>query len=401
MLSAVSIAEAAEPRWKRKLNKLTASRTVSVRVVRGEKILVDKRSGWNRTPASNEKLLLSMALLQRIGPLKRFKTTAFADRKPAPLSGAGGPYIENGVLRSHLYVVGRGDPTLSSPRSAYGRGLSVEPTRIGDLARGIKKAGVKRIAGRVIGVKSYFRHDWNAPGWKAGFSSGYVALPSALTVDGNVRHGRHISNPEWAFADALTKKLESMRIWVKGGPRAGSLPQGTTQVAAVRSRPLRALLGHMNRVSSNFFAEMFGKALAVDAGHRPGTIADGARTLRRWLRRRGVSARTYDGSGLSYSNRVSAKGIVKLLRRAERANWGDELFQSLPRGGVGTLEDRFHDVGIRAKTGTLSNISSLSGWVWLQRSQRWGRFSILINGRPSWDAKSVEDKIVRIVARHF
>ena len=392
---------AAAPRWKRQLHKATSSKTVSVRVVTGSRVLLDKRSRWKRIPASNQKLLLSMALLDRLGPQKKFPTTAFVDKKGAPFADPSAPNIRNGVLYSNVYVTGRGDPTLSGPNAGYERAISVRATKLGDLAHSIEDAGVRRIAGKIVGVKSYFRHDWNARGWKPEFPREQVALPSALSINGNVRNGHHIDNPEWRLARTLTKKLEAMKIWVKRPPMAGNLPAGTTRLAEIESRPLRSLLGHMNRVSSNFFAEMFAKRLAVAAGNRPGTIAGGARALGRWVRQRGVRIRSFDGSGLSYSNRVSARGIVKLLARAENAGWGDELLDSLPKGGWGTLQDRLKDVRLRAKTGTLENVSSLSGWLWLRRSDRWARFSIMIGGRPAWQAKSVEDRIVRLVAGHF
>jgi D-alanyl-D-alanine carboxypeptidase len=392
---------AAAPRWKRKLHRVTNSKTVSVRVVGGARVLFDKRSEWKRIPASNEKLVLSMALLDRLGPRKRFTTTAYVERKGAPFVDPDEPNIRDGVLHSNVFVVGRGDPTLSGPSSPYGRALSVRATRLGDLAHDLEDAGVERVAGKVVGVKSYFRHDWQAPGWKPEFPMEQVALPSALSMDGNVRRGHHIDNPEWRTARALTRKLESMGIAVKRPPMSGSLPGGTTAIGKLRSRPLRSLLGHMNRRSSNFFAEVFAKRLAVASGRRPGTIAGGAEALRRWVRRRGVGIETYDGSGLSYANRISARGIVKLLGRAQRAGWGDELFDSLPKGGWGTLTDRLQDVRLRAKTGTLQDTSSLSGWLWLRRSDRWARFSIMINNRPTWEAKDVEDRIVRLVSRNL
>jgi D-alanyl-D-alanine carboxypeptidase len=400
ILLAAASSGAAAPRWKRKLHRATSSKTISVRVVRGSDVLFDKRSRWKRTPASNEKLLLSMALLDRLGPNARFPTTAFVDRRGAPNANPSAPNIFNGVLYSNVYVVGRGDPTLTGPGSSYGRALSVRATRLGGLARGIKRAGVDRIVGRVVGVRSYFRHDWMAPGWKPDFPAQQVALPSALTINGNVRRGRHIDNPEWRVARALTRKLEAMKIAVKRPPKRGNLPRGVTRLAQVESRPLRTLLGHMNRLSSNYFAEVFAKRLAVESASRPGTISAGAKALRRWVRRRGVEIRAFDGSGLSYANRVSARGIVRLLARAERARWGADLFNSLPKGGWGTLSGRLADVRLRAKTGTLENVSSLSGWLWLRRSERWARFSIMITGRPSWDAKAIEDRIVRLVASH-
>ena len=76
-------------------------------------------------------------------------------------------------------------------------------------------------------------------------------------------------------------------------------------------------------------------------------------------------------------NRVSAAGIVRLLQIAERAPWGETLRGTLPAAGEGTLHDRLAGVTLRAKTGTLIDVSALSGWVWLEREDDWAEFSIL------------------------
>jgi D-alanyl-D-alanine carboxypeptidase len=74
------------------------------------------------------------------------------------------------------------------------------------------------------------------------------------------------------------------------------------------------------------------------------------------------------------------------------------LRSTLPSGGHGTLEDRLTDVRIRAKTGTLHHASALSGWLWLERAQRWVEFSIVSNGFDERAAKKLENQIVRVVA---
>ncbi|HWL90883.1 MAG TPA: D-alanyl-D-alanine carboxypeptidase, partial [Actinomycetota bacterium] len=55
-------------------------------------------------------------------------------------------------------------------------------------------------------------------------------------------------------------------------------------------------------------------------------------------------------------------------------------------------------VRVRAKTGTLIDISALSGWVWLEHEGRWGEFSIMSRGMSKSDAVAIENRIVRIVA---
>jgi D-alanyl-D-alanine carboxypeptidase len=57
-------------------------------------------------------------------------------------------------------------------------------------------------------------------------------------------------------------------------------------------------------------------------------------------------------------------------------------------------------VRVRAKTGTLENVSALSGWVWLESSDEWAEFSILSSRMPNTTAKSIENKIVRLVANN-
>ena len=91
---------------------------------------------------------------------------------------------------------------------------------------------------------------------------------------------------------------------------------------------------------------------------------------------------------------------MELLWEAEDAPWGDELRRSLPTGGQGTLRDRLSQVRIRAKTGTLTDVSALSGWVFAGRLDAWVEFSILSAGMSKATASQIEDRIVRIIARH-
>jgi serine-type D-Ala-D-Ala carboxypeptidase/endopeptidase (penicillin-binding protein 4) len=113
---------------------------------------------------------------------------------------------------------------------------------------------------------------------------------------------------------------------------------------------------------------------------------------------RGVRIIAHDASGLSYDNRASTEGIARMLRVAERAPWGEVLRGTLAAGGEGTLKDRLETVTVRAKTGTLIDASALSGWVWLEREDAWAAFSILSSGIDEDRAKSIENKIVRVVA---
>jgi D-alanyl-D-alanine carboxypeptidase len=75
------------------------------------------------------------------------------------------------------------------------------------------------------------------------------------------------------------------------------------------------------------------------------------------------------------------------------------LRSGLPRGDQGTLEDRLEGIPVRAKTGTLTDTSTLSGWVRLRKTKQWAAFSIMSSGMSKTTAAKVEDRIVRILRR--
>jgi D-alanyl-D-alanine carboxypeptidase/D-alanyl-D-alanine-endopeptidase (penicillin-binding protein 4) len=355
--------------WMRKINSLAGGRNVSVAVANGGRFLFERADGVAHAPASNEKLLQSMALLQALGSADRIRTTAAAAHR----SGR--------RVRGALWLIGRGDP-------------SVGRKDIAALANRIVAAGIHRV-GRIMGSRNYFSHDWFARGWKSFFPAEEVALPSALTYRGNQVHGVHVRDPERRAAVALSKALKRRGVKVARAAGSGTPPGGLHRVARIASPRLRGLLAAQNFDSVNFYAEVLGKLLGAVRYGSPGTIAKGAAAIRAFAAAHGVRVRAYDSSGLSYRDRITPAGMVRMLRVAERAPWGPALVATLPRPGFGTLEDRLARVPVRAKTGTLESISALSGWVLLDRTGRWARFSILSSGFAAWRAKNIEDAIVR------
>ena len=334
-----------------------------------------RHDAWiQRTPASNEKLLLSMALLQRTSLAGRIRTQLFAKGR-----------TRNGVLRGHLWIVGRGDPRVGKSTMAA-------------LAQAVDQAGIRKVLGRVMGATTGFQRDWWAPGWRDYFPRDYIALPTALTFEGNhdVR-GVHISDPERRAARNLTDRLRARGVRVVMDPGAGPPPRGLRHIATLSSDPFQVLLRLMNRRSRNFYAEVLGKWLGRLVLGGAGSIAKGARAIELFARARGVSVVAHDASGLSYGNRIRPQDMVSLLWFAETRPWVEELRVGLPTGGQGTLEGRLVGVRMRAKTGTLIDISTLSGWVWLTRENAWGEFSIMSRGMSKSDAVAIEDRIVRIV----
>ncbi|HEY7727261.1 MAG TPA: D-alanyl-D-alanine carboxypeptidase [Candidatus Eisenbacteria bacterium] len=114
-----------------------------------------------------------------------------------------------------------------------------------------------------------------------------------------------------------------------------------------------------------------------------------------------------DGSGLSPQNLVSPRALVRWLTALERdSTLGAPFASLLPAPGAhGTLEHRFNgwapDSLLHAKTGTLTNVSALSGYALTGDGDR-VVFSILSNGNPGSvaAARAAEEALVEQIGRY-
>jgi protein MpaA len=360
--------------WTRRVDQLIGHLALSVSVAAHRQLLYAHAGTVARPPASDEKLLLSMVLLDRFGPRYRIRTRVEGRR---PL---------NGTLRGSLWLVGGGDPELSD--AALDR-----------LARKLRATGIRTMYGSVVGVTNTFTRERWAPGWRP-IALQFVALPTALTYDGNSNTSGFVLDPERRAAAALTAHLRALGVRVTGRPRAGRAPPAARRtLATIESAPLLEILRRQNRDSLNFDAEVLTKMLGAATYGPPGSIAKGARAIEGWARGHGVKLVAHDGSGLSYTNRVSTNGIVRLLTVSSRRQWGRPLRSTLPAAGEGTLARRLLTLRVRAKTGTLLNhVSALSGWIWVQRQRRWAEFAILSRGLSKPQAVALEDAIIGTIA---
>jgi D-alanyl-D-alanine carboxypeptidase/D-alanyl-D-alanine-endopeptidase (penicillin-binding protein 4) len=344
-----------------------------------------------RILASNTKLFTTTAALARFGAEGTLGTELLGT----------GELDADGVFRGSLYLRGGGDPTLGSRRftqRSYGGGASVQ-----DLAALLEDTGIERITGRVYGDESAF------DSLRGGPDSGYGVSPwvgplSALSYNRGLftEGGRgYQANPPAFAAARLDDALEAAGVRVRLKPRAGATPAAARVLASVDSPPMERLIRLTNKPSDNFFAEMLLKDLAHQAG-AVGTTAAGARIAAAHARGLGARASLVDGSGLARGNRASPFSIVRLLSAMYRSEDYQPFVASLPiAGSDGTLFDRMrrgvahrHCVG---KTGTLSNVSALSGYC-EARSGDYYAYSILMNGVYPTGARRLQDQMLQAIA---
>lgn len=330
-------------------------------------------------PASNEKLTVTYAALAGLGPDYRIETDVLGQGEQL---GA--------TWRGPVILQGHGDPTLDSGDLA-------------SLARQLRAAGIRRVAGSVVGDESYFDSRRTAPGWKSSFYINESPPLSALTVDRTWFHTHHSGAPALAAASLFRDALRKAGIAVTGRAIVGRATEDAQPLAQVLSPPLGQIVRFMDRGSDNFTAELLLKQLGAAAGE-VGTTLGGAAQAREILATANVplaGVRIVDGSGLSLYDRLTARAIVGILRAAwaDAAVKGPFVSALAVAGRSGTLKDRLRRrpaAGVvLAKTGTTAIASALSGFV-----RRRYVFSVLQNGHPvsSWWARRAQDRFVTVLA---
>jgi D-alanyl-D-alanine carboxypeptidase/D-alanyl-D-alanine-endopeptidase (penicillin-binding protein 4) len=147
-------------------------------------------------------------------------------------------------------------------------------------------------------------------------------------------------------------------------------PANVTNKIFSCTRTVDQILQKMMKDSDNLYAESMFYLLAAHGGKRHVEWEDGAHRVDSIMRRvdTWAMAEVADGSGLSLYNYVSPRTMTLMLRYAYlNPNIYNYFMPSLPLAGVdGTLEHRMQDGtahrNVRAKTGTVSGVSTLAGY---------------------------------------
>lgn len=350
-------------------------------------------------PASNVKLLTAAVALEALGADHTYRTVVRGD-------------VQDGVVNGDLYLVGGGDPSLSSdwwqgPNTKY---PPFNTTPIAGLATAIRDAGVTRIEGSVVGDASRYDDEWYAPTWGDDVRFTEGGPISALLVNDSRESNTQSSNdPAVGAATVLVEELGKVGISVGGGATKGTAPEGASEIAAIESQPLSAILAEMLTTSDNNTAEMVLKEIGL-ATSASGSRQAGLDAVQQALQRWGVPMDGYelvDGSGLSDENRLTCATLLAVMQHQDV---GDPVGQGLAVAGKagGTLSDAFVGTDLEGvllgKTGTLYNYDdgtggkpaakALSGYVPVAGGGAI-EFALLLNGpqvaekivyRPIWDA---------------
>jgi serine-type D-Ala-D-Ala carboxypeptidase/endopeptidase (penicillin-binding protein 4) len=369
-------------------------------------VVIDPATGtelWGHTPerslvpASTAKVVTTAAALLALNPTDRLITRVVSGPDPGT-----------------VVLVGGGDPTLTALPDAEGS-LYPDAPSLGQLADAVKKKAPAPIR-RVLVDTSRYTDDGLAPGWSQGdVAAGFITPIQPVMLDGGridpkLQDGPRVSDPALTAARALADALGA------GVVEKGKAAPDATSIAAVGSAPVSELAEHALRTSDNVLAEVLAREVAIARQAEP-SYAGAAQSVLAALRQAGIDttgAEMADGSGLSTRNQVPARLLGEILAAAASPPKGPldtqflrPVITGLPvAGGVGTLDDRYARDGksaagrgvVRAKTGSLTGVSSLAGVV-TDTDGKLLVFALMSNGAGPATVRPLHDAMAAALSR--
>ena len=357
-------------------------------VYRNGEPVMRQRADEPLVPASLMKIVTAAVILETAGPDATYHTEVFA--RSSDLAA-----VTDGVLVGDLYLVGRGDPVLST--LSYVRRFN-EPRAYTDFtdlavqtAANLRSRGITRVEGAILADESRFpeaERDYTKqivqslgePIWKQSYvhsnqvgplsalllNDGYVSFPSSADTAAR-RQNVRAADPALHAAEVFDGLVEARGIPVATTTAKGTAPplSELVSIAEVESPPMAEIVARMLRHSDNTTAEMLLKDIGrrFSGSARADAVASVFDVLERRLGLPTAGVVISDGSGLSLHNRVTCDLIAGLLLQADPAS---ALISGLAVAGEsGTLRDcdapGDDNDTVWAKTGTLNDASALAG----------------------------------------
>ncbi|WP_425348988.1 D-alanyl-D-alanine carboxypeptidase/D-alanyl-D-alanine endopeptidase [Halalkalibacter urbisdiaboli] len=214
--------------------------------------------------------------------------------------------------------------------------------------------------------------------------------------------------PTEMVLELFKKALKAEGIHLIGDVKIGKTPQEVTIISVHKSIPLSELFVPFMKLSNNGHAETLVKELGKTEKN-DGSWEAGLEVILEQLATFQIDTDTLvirDGSGISHVNLVPANQLTKLLYTIQEEKWFKSYLHSLPVAGInsdmigGTLQNRLEGVEgkVIAKTGTISTVSTLAGYLETDKDERL-IFAILLNNLTNnSDGKAIEDQIVKIIS---
>ena len=286
-----------------------------------------------------------------------------------------------------MFFVGGGDPLLvRNEYVASEKYPTTSGTSLEKLADSLVAAGLKRVAGSVVGVDSRYDDKRFVDVWPQDFHFTEAGPLGALVVDDGVVLGLATKpdDPAVAAATELQNLLNARGVLFGALPRRDVLPSGVLELASIQSAPITSVIQEMMVNSDNNTAELLLKEIGF-AASATGSTAAGLTAVKaqlvKWKLDKDVQL--FDGSGLASNARIPCDVFMSLLNTFSATMPGLMAIA----GESGTIRDSFDGTvaagKLRGKTGTLNGVKALVGYMPVPNSGA-VTFSLLMN-KPGID----------------
>ena len=415
-------------------------------------------------PASNVKLVTTAAALWFLGPNYKFRTTVYRDRGLKEgvvdgnlyIKGHGDPTLTNESIFGLVNEVALrgikkidGDlivddsffdqvyegpgweqeasdqsyaPPVSGLSTNYGtfRVRILPGNRVGMPAQvsvyppvpGIKIASTVQTKGRGTPRRLWLGTSWEDKGQIALTVRGRMAINDFSGAS----FYKRVQHPTQYAGEVLAEFLKMRGVELTGKVVLGKLPkERLVPVASHYSKSLASVVSTLNKYSNNFIAEQILKTMGAEIIGQPGTWEKGCEVVARYLNEVGIKKDSFvfgNGSGLNDINRLTPIQVTKVLAAMyNRFELRAEFVSSLAVAGVsGTITRRFSEgpaiSRLRAKTGSLTGVSALSGYV-VTKDNKVLVFSVMMNDYPGraramWNVQdSIGNALADYESGHF
>ncbi|WP_337866351.1 D-alanyl-D-alanine carboxypeptidase/D-alanyl-D-alanine-endopeptidase [Ignavibacterium sp.] len=426
-----------------KLNKIISNKffdtclvAIQIEDLTADKVLFKKNEKMLLRPASNMKILTSAAGLIYLDEDYEFKTNLYYEG-----------FISNDTLFGNIFVEGGCDPDFST-QDFY------------EFSEALKNLNIKVIAGNLYGDISFKDSMYWGKGWmwdddpssdaprlsalnlndncleiffdneqfeispRTSFVDILIENDTSFSVyrdwmnntnkiiirgkpENNSYFKINITNPEKYFLTVFREVLDSSEIELTGEIEIKNLKANVYYITSVK-RKFYDVIINLNKNSDNLGAEMTLYALSEKYFGRPANADSGIKIIKELIDSIGFQASNYrivDGSGVSHYNVLSAEllsGMLKYVYKKYPEKFRI-LYESFPIAGVdGTLENRMKDAkafnNVRAKTGTLTGVSCISGYLTTKKNHSLA-FSIMMQNfvGSAKRVRDLQDKILGIL----
>ena len=321
----------------------TASIGIKVVAVETGEVVYEKNPYKLHHPASTTKLFTAATALARLGADYQFETTVYVDTE-----------ADTQVV-GNIYLKGRADPVL-------------QPFDVMKLVDTLLETGLQSIQGDIVVDTTYLDTVREGPGWMWDDRPLRISALSIRQIDPEPG----TRSRALACGYLLKNELIEKGIEVTGDVVPGTVPLEARTIAKHLSPPLANIIKLMNKPSDNWIAELLFKTIGAEVMGEPGTWQKGRDAVNEFLAEimdEPPVHRFVDGSGLSRYHLLNAELLTQLLVHIyHNFELMPEYLASLPIAGVdGTLSSRMQGMSaekvLRAKTGTLSGVSTLAGYT--------------------------------------